>query len=231
MPFASNSRVVPLTRYQDASASAAEVAIKLIFAVDASDSIEDWEWRLELSGIAAALRSRPVQEAIAVLPGHRLGHAMLVWADATQRHDTTGWRLIDGPETAAAFAAEIETWPRRVTGGTGMGEGVASAISLLKIAPWTSRRQIIDVSGDGVEPLPLLTSNVIMMREARAMAAVAGVIINGLCIVKDRPDLYDWYVYSVMTGPGAFVMQVKEMRDFPRAFQAKLLKELQVDVA
>ena len=213
-----------------ASAATAEVAIKLVFAVDASDSIEDWEWRLELSGIAAALRSRPVQEAIAVLPGHRLGLAMLVWADATQRHDTTGWRLVDGAAAANAFATEIEAWPRRVTGGTGMGEGVASAISLFKIAPWAAQRQIIDVSGDGVEPLPLLTSNVVMMHEARAMAAREGVTINGLAIIKDAPDVYDWYVDVVMTGPGAFVMQVKSMRDFGRAFQAKLLRELQVDV-
>ena len=207
-----------------------EIALKLVFAVDASDSIEDWEWRLELSGIAAALRSRSVADAISALPGGRLGLAMLVWADATQKHDTTGWRLIDGVAAARAFAAEIETWPRRVGGGTAMGEGVAAALTLLRVAPWTARRQIIDVSGDGVEPLPILTSKVVLMHDARAMAEAAGVTINGLAILKDAPGLYQWYVDAVMTGEGAFVLQVKTMRDFARAFEEKLLRELQVDV-
>ena len=81
------------------------------------------------------------------------------------------------------------------------------------------------------EPLPLLTSNVVRMPDARAMATKAGVTINGLAIVKSAPDLYDWYVDVVMSGPGAFVLQVKEMRDFGKAFQQKLLRELQLDVA
>jgi hypothetical protein len=37
------------------------VDVELVFAVDASDSMEDWEWRLEMSGIAAAFRSKSVQ--------------------------------------------------------------------------------------------------------------------------------------------------------------------------
>jgi hypothetical protein len=43
--------------------------------------------------------------------------------------------------------------------------------------------------------------------------------------------LYDWYQDNVADGPGAFVMKVKDINDFAPAFQQKLLRELQQDVA
>ena len=213
-------------------AAAAEIVdAKIVFAVDASDSIEPWEWRLELGGIAKALRSPAVQEAIAALPHRRIAISMLIWADAGAAHLSTGWRLIDGKASAEAFADEVEIWPRQVGGGTAMGEGIAASIRLLQSAPYEARRQVIDVSGDGPEPLQILSDASILMPEAKAMAERAGVIVNGLAITKDRPDLVDWYRYNVLSGPGAFLMNVKSMRDFAPAFEAKLLRELQAEVA
>jgi len=207
------------------------VDAELVFAVDASDSMEDWEWRLEMAGIAAAFRAKPVQEVIASLPHRRIAVALLVWAEATRRPDATGWHLIEGKATAEAFAQEIETWPRRVGGGTGMGAGIGAAVRLVEAAPFVCDRRVIDVSGDGPEPLPLLTERIIMMPEARAMAEQAHVTVNGLAIIKDRSDLFDWYQDYVADGPGAFIMQIKAVSDFAPAFQQKLLRELQLEVA
>ena len=207
------------------------VDVELVFAVDASDSMEDWEWRLELAGMAAAFRSKPVQEVIASLPHRRIAVALLVWADSTQQPDGSGWLVIDSKSAAEAFASQIQDWPRRVGGGTGMGAGIGAAVKLIEAAPYACERKVIDVSGDGPEPLPLLTERIVMMPEARAMAERAHVTVNGLAILKDMPNLFEWYQDYVADGPGAFVMQIKGVNDFAAAFQQKLLRELQQEVA
>ena len=200
--------------------------VALVLAVDASDSIEDWEWRLELDGIAAAFRDNDVHAAIATLPQGRVAVAMLIWGGSGVNHDTTGWRIVDGAGAARAFADVAEAWPRRVHGGTAMGEGVAAALLLLDAAAFAPRRRIIDVSGDGMEPLPILTEQIVMMPQARAMARKAGVTINGLVITKTWPQVLEWYETNVPEGPGAFVVQVETMHDFAPAFKMKLLREL-----
>lgn len=213
------------------AAAAPPVDVELVFAVDASDSMEDWEWRLEMSGIAAAFRSKSVRQVIASLPHHQVAVALVVWADTGQRADVSDWTLVDGAATADDFAALAEAWPRRVGGGTGMGEGIAAAVRLIERAPFAAGRRIIDVSGDGPEPLPLLSEAIVLMPQARAMAERAHVTVNGLAILKDRPDLFDWYQDYVATGPGAFVMRIKDARDFAPAFEQKVLRELQLNVA
>jgi hypothetical protein len=157
--------------------------------------------------------------------------ALVVWADAGQRADLSDWSLVDGAAAAEDFAQRAETWPRRVSGGTGMGEGIAAAVRLIERAPFDARRKVIDVSGDGPEPLPLLSEAIVLMPEARAMAERANITVNGLAILKDRPDLLNWYEDYVATGPGAFVMQVRSARDFAPAFERKVLRELQINIA
>ena len=211
--------------------AAQRVALKLVFAVDASDSIEDWEWRLELDGIAAALRDKEVQAAIEALPGQSIAVALLAWADLDGPRPNTGFKLIDSGAAADRFSATVQDFQRLTGGGTAMGEGVAASIHLLARAPFEANRQVIDVSGDGQEPITFFTSKVMFMDRAQAMARDAGVIINGLSIDKQFPELFDWYRQNVQTGPGSFVMHVASMRDFAPAFKLKLLRELAAEVS
>ncbi len=64
-----------------------KVAVELVLAVDASDSMDDNEWRLELDGIAEAFRSKEVRSLIAALPHKRIAVAMLAWGASYQGHD------------------------------------------------------------------------------------------------------------------------------------------------
>ena len=210
---------------------ARHVALKLVFAVDASDSIEDWEWRLELDGIAAALRDKEVQAAIDALPTHSIAVALLAWADLDGPRPNTGFRLIDSGAAADAFADTVQSFMRLTGGGTAMGEGVAASIRLMARAPFEANRQVVDVSGDGQEPITFFTERVMFMERARALATSTGVIINGLSIDKQFPELFDWYRENVQTGPGSFVMHVATMRDFAPAFKLKLLRELAAEVS
>jgi len=214
-----------------AQAAARAVAVKLVFAVDASDSIEDWEWRLEMDGIASALRDKEVQAEIAALPTHAIAITLLVWGDPFGLHDSNGWRLIDSAAAANRAASEIARWPRRVGGGTAMGEGVAASLQLLEYAPFQADRQVIDVSGDGIEPISFFNDKVLFMADARKRARLSGVIINGLAIDKDWQEVFAWYLEHVATGSGSFAMRVTSMRDFAPAFRLKLLRELLPEVS
>ena len=207
------------------AASDQDVDVKLVLAVDASDSIENWEWKLELDGISAAFRSREVKDLIAAQPHKRIAVALLVWGAAYQGADTTGWRLIDGAAAADHLAAEVASYPRRIGGGTAIGEGVAASLRMIAAAAYDAPRKIIDVSGDGLESTPF-TDPQILMPEARRMALAAQVIVNGLAIENEVPDLVDWYDENVKTGPGAFVMKTQKMENFATAFKTKLMREL-----
>ena len=211
--------------------SARPVDLTLVFAVDASDSIEPWEWELEMAGIAAALRDPDVHAAIATLPNHAIALAVLVWADLYAARPNSGWRLIDSGEAADAFASELDGYQRWTGGGTAMGEGVAASIRLIARSPYPSPRAVIDVSGDGQEPISFFTSKVIFMDRARDIASAANITINGLSIDKNWPELFDWYRRNVQTGPGSFVMHTKSMHDFAPAFRLKLLRELIPEVS
>ena len=212
------------------AASDQEVDVKLVLAVDASDSIENWEWKLELDGIAAAFRSAEVKELIAAGPHRRIAVALLVWGAAYEGADTTGWRLIDGAGAADRMAAEVAAYPRRIGGGTAIGEGVAASLRMIQAAAFDAPRKIIDVSGDGVESTPF-TDPQILMPEARRMALSEQVTVNGLAIENEVPDLVDWYDENVKTGPGAFVMKTLKMETFAAAFKAKLIRELLPEVS
>ena len=61
---------------------------------------------------------------------------------------------------------------------------------------------------------------------ARQSARARGIIINGLPIMADSPDLARYYDTHVIIGPDSFVEPARDFEDYARAIRAKLLKEL-----
>ena len=103
---------------------------------------------------------------------------------------------------------------------SGGGEALRFATGLLAYGPFQGARRIIDVSGDGPsnaggEPDP--------MRDA---AALAGLTINGLAILRENPGLDRYYAEHVIGGADAFVMIAQDYDDFARAIRQKLLREI-----
>ncbi len=201
------------------------VDLELVLAIDASASVDPGEFSLQLGGIASAIRDPDVQRAIAAGPIGRIAIAAIVWADATLRKDEGDWHVIEGPADAETFAREIETFRRLVSGGTGLGSGIAEAIRMTDRNGIAGTRRVVDVSGDGIETPP--RENVLLLPDARGMALGRGVTVNGLAILNDVPDLDDYYRREVIVGDGAFVMAVHDYRDFAEAFRRKLLREIE----
>jgi Protein of unknown function (DUF1194) len=201
------------------------VDLELVLAVDASGSVNDEEFALQLEGIAAGFRDPAVLAAIRSGPQKRIAAMMLVWAEHRAPKGTTGWFVLAGDADAEAFARAVERFPRQQNGGTGMGEGVAEALREIERNAIEGGRQVIDVSGDGPESPP--RDDAVLMPQAREAALAAGVTINGLAIANDVPDLLDYFEKSVRTGLDSFAMGAIDYDDFAEAMRRKLVKEIE----
>jgi hypothetical protein len=137
----------------------------------------------------------------------------------------TGWFIIGSSADAESFAALVETFPRRQTGATAIGEGIAGALRSLEANGIAAPREVIDVSGDGRESVA--REFTVLVDQARAMAVLRGVVINGLAIENEVTDLADYYRRNIQVGPESFVMATKTYEDFGEAMRLKLLREIE----
>ncbi len=207
-----------------ADAQSEPVDMELVIAVDTSSSVDEVELRLQMDGIGTAFRDERVWRTIEQGQSGRIGVALMMWADATVPKFRTRWFTIAGQASADTFANHIGALPRGALGGTGIGSGVAEAIRMFDRNNMTSGRQVVDVSGDGPETPP--REIVVTMPNARAMALVRGVTVNGLAILNEAPDLATWYRNNVIAEPGSFVIAAKNFDDFKEAMVRKLVREI-----
>jgi hypothetical protein len=208
-----------------AEAQDAAVDLELVLAVDASSSVDEAEWSLQMGGIAAGFRHPRVQEAIRSGATGRIAVAVVMWADATLPTAETDWFVLASPDDANRFADMAESLPRGVIGGTGIGAGIAAAIRKLDRNGIASLRQVVDVCGDGRETPA--REIVVTMPVARGMALARGVTINGLAIQNEEPDLAEWYRDHVIAGPESFVVPAAGFDDFAQAMVRKLIREIE----
>lgn len=201
------------------------VDLELVLAVDTSGSIDRSEYRLQMDGIAAAFRDPEIQRAATSGPLGRMAVSLLTWADASLPADRGPWTLIAGPEDAERFAAHVAARPRVVSGGTGLGAGLSTAVDMIERNRYAGTVRRIDVSGDGRETPP--RDFVVMVQQGRARAIRRDVTVSALAIRTDDPDLDTYYASVLAVGPGSFVMAVDDFRDFGSAIRAKLLREIE----
>jgi Protein of unknown function (DUF1194) len=209
----------------EGQAGDAVVDLKLALAVDASGSVDTEEYALQLSGIAAGFRDPDVRKAIRSGPAKAIAVNLVVWAEPRVPKDMTGWFIIASDGDAEDFARIVEAFPRRQTGATAIGEGIASALRSIAASGIAAPREVVDVSGDGRESVA--REFTVLVDQARAMALSRGVVINGLAIENEVSDLADYYRENVQVGPESFVMEAKTYQDFAEAMRLKLLREIE----
>lgn len=205
-----------------ARATCADLA--LVLAIDGSGSITAPDYDLQRAGYAAAFASADVQDALA--SAGVVDVAVVIWGDSELSPQILPWQRIVTPADATLLAAKIANTPRKVTGNTGIGSGLWTAIDLLEAFDVCAARQIINVSGDGPETRSPRPRRFIDLQAARTRAQEMGVTINGLAITSDFADLESWYSAHVITGPGAFVMVARNFEDFGDAITRKLAREI-----
>lgn len=217
---------------------AEEVDLELVLAMDASGSISNKEYLLQLEGTYRAFRDPAIQAAITSGPTGKIAVTVMLWSDAAFEKTNSGWFLLDSAQAANAFAEKIRNFEldddRQIGfggGGTGIGSGVGEALKLLRSNSYRGLREVIDVSGDGTETEFWFTKS-FLVADAKRLANAEGVTVNGLPIItSDFPDLDTYYREQVITGPGAFVETADSFEDFGRAIRKKLLREISSNIA
>src|SRR5215218_8039873 len=90
-----------------------EVDLTLVIAVDISYSMDPEELTLQRQGFAEAFRAPVVHEAIRSGMLGRIAVVYMEWAGAWDQRVVVPWTVLDGPESAVGFAAQLASMPTR----------------------------------------------------------------------------------------------------------------------
>lgn len=211
-----------------ARANGARVDLELVLLADASRSIDMAEIRFQRQGYADAITDPDVVAAITDTPLGRIGLAYVEWADHGGHDIVVDWMVIDGPETAEAFAEALMPAPRRALGSNAIGSALLFAKAMLEENALAGLRRVIDFSGDSANSWggpPVF--------DARQAVLDAGITINGLAILcrdcSGRPVSYDLeaaFSTRIVGGVGAFVVTADSRESFAAAVKRKLILEI-----
>ncbi len=201
----------------------ATCGMALLLAMDVSGSVDASEYRLQVDGLAAALRDPEVQAA---LLKHRAAVSVVQWSGLGEQEVSITWTRMEEPAAVAALATEVEQMRRAFRlGNTGVGEAISFSTAQFD-AVTDCMLWVMDVSGDGDENVGFTVG------AARREAMNRGIIINGLAIEAPGTgrSITNFYRNWVVT-PGGFVETAVNHHDFARAIRYKLLRELVAPVS
>lgn len=198
--------------------------LALILAIDASGSIDPEEFRVQQLGYAMALNTPRVQSALASAGAVDVG--VVIWGDSDLAAQVVPLQRLTTAEDARRLAARIAGLPRTVSGDTGIGSGLMTAIDMPQTGAGCAWRRVINVSGDGLESMSPRARHHVPLSFARNRAADLGIVVNALAIENEVADLSQCYHDRVITGPGAFVMHVAGFDTFGSAIIEKLAREI-----
>ena len=218
----------PLPRLADTRSNAVPVDVELVLAVDVSYSMDTDEQALQREGYRLALTSKEFLQALREGAHGKIAITYVEWAGQHDQRVVVPWRLIEGPESADAVAAEIGRAPFRRASRTSISGGLHFTSSLFATSGYRGLRRVIDVSGDGPN------NSGLPVAPMRDEVVAKGIVINGLPLMLKRPyrgmmDIghLDWYYEDcVIGGPGSFVIPVRDRTQFVEATRNKLVLEV-----
>ncbi|MEM7068016.1 MAG: DUF1194 domain-containing protein [Pseudomonadota bacterium] len=212
--------------YNKPSAQQRYCDLALVLAIDSSSSVDDREYALQMRGIASALVSEEVLEAILSLGGMYI--SAFEWNGKSSQKLIFDWTFLGSPGDVRALAGRLTVHERNSTTlPTAVGAALGYGYRLIANIPQPCARQVIDVSGDGpnndgIKPLDIYT-----------LYNFSNIIVNGLVIkdLYDNPESFyrdpeGYYRKNVIRGGGAFLVLAEGFDDFARAMKQKLLKEI-----
>ena len=205
------------------------VDLELVLAVDVSGSVDKEEGKLQRMGYVNAFRSPSVLRAIQSGRHKSIAVTYMKWAGFDSQRIVVGWKRIHDRASAEAFAYLLSQAPVGVGPYTSISGAIEFALPLFENNGFSSERRTIDISGDGPNNSGDYVTN------ARDRAVRAGVTINGLPIVNNRPspwgrmpmpnlDLY--YRKCVIGGRRSFLVVANDFKSFGRAIRRKLILEI-----
>ncbi len=205
------------------------VDLELVLAVDISNSMDLEEAALVRQGFARAFRHRDVIDAIQRGQLGRIAVTYVEWGHHQYQRTRVDWAEVEDAGSAATFAEAVERSSVILVEWTSISGAIAFGAQSFEGNGFHSERRIIDISGDG----PNNKGPYVNLARDRALAD--GIVINGLPIINDRPQVYGYppfpdldiyYEDCVIGGPGAFVVVADGFKDFARAILRKMVLEI-----
>lgn len=205
------------------------VDLELVLAVDVSRSIDDDEYELQKQGYAQAFVNPTVLNAIKQGGQGRIAVTLVEWSGADFQKVVVPWTQVSDAASGRKFSDAVLKSPRSFWGWTSISGAIDASVPLFGHG-FAGTRKVIDVSGDGVNNSgrPAVS--------ARDDALRAGITINGLVIMNDKPNagfiqppqppLDEFYRDNVIGGPGSFVIAIDGFESFAVAIVNKLVREI-----
>lgn len=204
----------------------------LALGLDVSGSVDSQEYRLQLSGLAAALRHPEVVQALVAMPSNPVRVAIFEWSSPDYQRLILNWTAITDEASLLQIAARLDTAERnQAPPGTALGMAMQYGANLLagRNDCW---KRTLDLSGDGKHnygPHP---------RDVRDTLDAQYLTINALVIGSDTAGIGDqrqveigelaaYFKAMVIHGPDAFVETALGFEDYEAAMVRKLKRELE----
>ena len=146
---------------------------------------------------------------------------------ATNTAVVVDWMIIDGIETAEAFAAALVGPPRQAFGRNAIGGALLEGKRLILENDIYAPRAVIDFSGDSIG-----NSSGPSIASARGEVLAEGITINALPILRPEDgrragaNLEAEYSERIIGGPGAFMVTAEGRSTFADAVRRKLVLEI-----
>ncbi|MEO1492871.1 MAG: DUF1194 domain-containing protein [Pseudomonadota bacterium] len=194
--------------------------VALNLGLDISSSVNSAEYRLQIEGLAYALETEEVIDAILTPEGAHIVAAVYEWSGYSQQDIVLDWTVLDSPEAVRAFAARLRGHQRVYADfATALGKAVEFGAKMFATAPPCARR-VLDISGDGEN------NDGVDPDYFRGQGLLEGIVINGLVIQGATPPPGIYYRQHVMQGPDSFVAIARTFEDYRYVMVGKLLREI-----
>lgn len=211
----------------------AECRQALALALDVSGSVDAREYRLQLDGVATALRAPEVQAAFMADPNAPLRLMIFEWSGIDSKRVLLPWVSIVSTDQLNRIALQLNqtaashTKDRSTALTSAMLFGAEALQSQAEC--W---QKTLDVSGDG-------PGNIGAHPQSLSDERLGWITINGLVIsptgranttknLSNVKSLETYYRDYVLRGPGAFAELAQSYAEFAEAMQRKLIKELRL---
>jgi Protein of unknown function (DUF1194) len=170
------------------------VDVALVLAIDYSGSISDASLALQVRGYVNAVLSDVFINAVQSGPRGKIALTVLKWSDDWRNEQVVPWICVDGMPAAKRLAAKLSGSPGLIPGHTSISGAIDRSIRLLTDNEFTASRRIIDISGDGIN------NDGRPVTAARDSAVAQGIVINGLPLVNQEPNIAEYYAQNVIGG-------------------------------
>jgi hypothetical protein len=201
-----------------------EVDVSLVLCVDVSASIDYQEAELQRKGLVDAFLNKDVIQAIRSGSLGRIGVSVVYFSSKDYGYMSipVNWMVVEDERSAQAFIEALVSARRPSARGTSISDALEYAMRQFQTGPFHAFKEVIDVSGDGVNNAGKPVETV------RDEVLAKGITINALPIINDSTpqDLDKYFEGCVTGGPASFVIPANGFVDFARAIRRKLILEI-----